>query len=75
MTVSELRPYQDKIVVLHLKDGEIATVKVRFVDAEYEDIIVDIIATNRPDLYKRDPANSSYTIPVGSLASAQEVSN
>jgi hypothetical protein len=74
MTVSELRPFQDKIVVLHLKDGEIATVKVWFVDAEYEDIIVDIIATNRPDEYK-GPANSSYTIPIGSLASAQEISH
>jgi hypothetical protein len=73
VTVSELKPYQDKIVVLHLKDGEIATAKVLFVDAEYEDIIVDIIATNRH--YKnKGPANPAYTISVAVLTSVREIS-
>jgi len=74
MTVSELKQYQDKTVIVHLKDGEVATVKISFVDAEYEDIIVDIIATNSPDEYK-GPANSAYTIPVAALTSVQEISS
>jgi len=48
MKVAELKPYEDKTVVLHLSDGEIATAKIVYVDAEYEDIIVDMVRTNRP---------------------------
>jgi hypothetical protein len=51
MTIAELRPYQDKTVILNLHDGETATVKIAFVDAD-EDIIVDLINTNRPEEYK-----------------------
>ena len=50
MTIAELRPYQDKTVILHLHDGETATAKIAFVDDEYEDIIVDIIDTDRPEV-------------------------
>lgn len=74
MTIAELKPYQDKTVVLRFCDGEIATVKVDFVDAEYEDIIVDIITTNRRDKYN-GPSNAVYAIPVTDLASVDEISN
>jgi hypothetical protein len=47
MTISELQPWKDMTVILHLLDGEIATAKVDFVDAEYEDIIVTVLASNR----------------------------
>jgi hypothetical protein len=47
MTIDELKPWQEKTVVLHLYDGEITTAKVDFVDAEYEDIIVSVLTSNR----------------------------
>ncbi len=74
MTIAELKPYQDKTVVLRFWNGEIATVKVDFVDAEYEDIIVDIIDTNRRDRYT-GPSNAVYAIPAAELASVEEISN
>jgi hypothetical protein len=74
MTIAELKPYQDKTVVLRFWNGEVATVKVDFVDAEYEDIIVDVISTNRRDRYT-GPSNSVYAIPVANLASVEEISN
>lgn len=74
MTIAELKPYQDKRVILHLHDGETATVTVTFVDAEYEDIIAEIIETNRPEKYK-GPSNAVYTIPAADLASVEEISN
>jgi hypothetical protein len=74
MTIAELTRYQDKTVILRLHDGEIATVKVTFVDAEYEDIIVDIISTNRPENYK-GPSNAAYVIGAAALASVEEISN
>jgi hypothetical protein len=74
MTIAELRPYQDKTVILHLHDGEIATVKVAFVDVEYQDLIVDIINTNRSQKYK-GPANSAHVIRAADLAAIEEISS
>lgn len=75
MTIAELKPYEDKTVVLHLTDGEIATAKIAFVDAEYEDIIVDIIDTNRPQQYKQSIRLAAFTIKASDLASVSEISN
>jgi hypothetical protein len=62
MTVAELTPYQNKSVILRLNDGEIAKAKVVFVFTEYEDMVVDIITTNRPDKYTRGISNAAYVI-------------
>jgi len=71
MTIAEIRPYQDKMVILTLLDGEITTAKIAFVDAEYEDIVVDVIRTNRPDSYR--DSNSAYAIAAADLVSIEEV--
>ena len=73
MTIAELRPYQDKTVVLNLHDGETVSVKILFVDAEYEDIIVDIIHTSRPEHYKWP--NCAYTIQAADIVSIDGNSN
>ena len=75
MTIAELEPYQDKTVVLHLHDGEIATVKIAYVDAEYEDIVVDIFHTNRPEGYKVPISSCAFTIRAADVDFAREVSN
>jgi hypothetical protein len=72
MTFAEIRPYQEKSVIFKLKDGEITTAKIALVDAEHEDIVVDIISTNRPENYRH--AGSAYTIAIADLVSVQEVS-
>ncbi|HLO07767.1 MAG TPA: hypothetical protein VK198_14055 [Terriglobales bacterium] len=71
MTMAEIRPYQDKTVILKLSDGEITTGKIAFVDAEYEDIVVDIISTNRPGNYRQSDA--TYTIAIADLIAVEEV--
>jgi hypothetical protein len=72
MTITEMRPFQDRTVTLALRDGEITTCEIVFVDVEHEDIIVDIIHTNRPDNYRRE--DSSYAIAVSDVASVREAS-
>jgi hypothetical protein len=74
MTVAELLPYQDKTVILNLHDGEVATVKIAFVDAEYGDIMVDIIHTDSPEQYKGQ-ADSAYTIRASEIVSVDEISS
>lgn len=70
MTIAEVRPFQDRTVVLALTGGEITTCKIVLVDAEYEDIIVDIIHTNRPYNYRSE--DSAYAIAVSDVASVEE---
>jgi hypothetical protein len=75
MTITELTPYQNKSVILRLNDGEIAKAKVVFVFAEYEDMVVDIITTDRPDKYARGISSCAYVIHASDLASVEEISN
>ena len=70
MTIAELRPYQDRTVILTLTDGETTTCTVALVDGEYEDIIVNIIHTSKPDNYRR--ADAAYTIAARDVASIQQ---
>jgi hypothetical protein len=74
MTIDELRPYQDMTVILRLHDGEIAKARILFVDMEYEDIIVDVINSNRSQEYKGS-ASDAYAIRVGDLASVEAISS
>lgn len=75
MTIAELRRYQDKTVVLRLNDGEIATAKIAFVDVEYEDIIVEILETNRPEQYRLPINSTAFTIRASDLAFVQGTSS
>jgi hypothetical protein len=72
MTLTEVQAYQDRTVIVKLMDGEVTTCKIVFVDSEYEDIVVDILSTNRPANYRN--AGASYTVLVADLVSVQEVS-
>jgi hypothetical protein len=70
MTIAEIKPYQYKTVILNLPNGEITTAKILHVDDEYNDFVVGIISTNRPDTY-RDP-DSVYAIAAADLVSVEE---
>jgi len=52
MELNDLKQFLDKIVILRMTDGEVAKVKVDFIDEEYQDIIVDVLWTSRPDRYR-----------------------
>lgn len=51
MNIEELKWLKDKVVTLQMNNGEIARVRVHWVDDEYDDLIVDILETNKPELY------------------------
>jgi len=73
MTVAEVRPYQGKKAIVRLLNGEVATVQIIYVDAEYEDIIVDVVQTNRPENYQQSGA--AYAISVADIISVEEISD
>lgn len=71
MTLYELKKFEDQIVVLHLSDGEKLKAKMSWVNvnSEYDDVIVDVLETNRPEHYKTPSA--VYTIPCGMIQSIE----
>jgi hypothetical protein len=75
MKIAELKPYEDKTVILHMRNGEITTAKIAFVDAEYEDIIVDIVQTNRPETYQKPIGSSPFAVRLSDLDFIEDISN
>jgi hypothetical protein len=69
MTLNDLKPFLDKTVTLRMTDGEIAKVKVRMVDEEYDDLIVDVLETSSPERYRNHLA--AYTFAATDIASAE----
>ncbi len=72
MTIEEIRPYQNKTVILNLSNGEITTAKILLVFDEEEGFVVHVIGTNRADTYRK--ADSAYAIAAADLVSVEEVS-
>jgi hypothetical protein len=69
MTLNDLKPFLDKTVTLRMTDGEIAKVRVRMVDEEYDDLIVDVLETSSPERYRNHLA--AYTFAATDIASAE----
>ena len=60
VTVSDLKRFLDATVTLRMTDGEVAKVKVHFIDAEDGDIIVDVLETSHPERYGDRSAAFSF---------------
>lgn len=52
MRINELKHFVDRTVTLRMRNGEIAKVKVNFVDEENEDIIVLVVETSCPEHHR-----------------------
>lgn len=72
MTITQLQEFQDCSVSLHLADGEALTATIRYVDLAYEDIVVDVLSTNRPAQYK-GPKDSAYTIKAADILAIEKL--
>ena len=72
VTIAQLRGLQNCTVVLRLTDGEVLMSRINFVDLEYEDIVIDVLETNRPEQYK-GPKNSAYAIKAEDIASIERI--
>jgi hypothetical protein len=67
MKISELKKFVDKTVTLRMIDGEVAKVRLRFADEEYDDIIVDVLESTRSQPYV---SASAYSFPAAEIVSA-----
>lgn len=69
MRIDELKNFVDKTVMLRMRDGETAKVKVGFVDVEYEEVIAAVVESSRPEHYRAPCA--VYTFAAGDIVSAE----
>jgi hypothetical protein len=72
VTIDQLREYQDRVVILRLPDSEVLKAKIDFVDLEYEDVVVDVLETNRPAKYT-GPTNAVYAVMAAEIASVETI--
>jgi hypothetical protein len=75
MTLSELKLFEDRRCQLTCIDGEVIRAKIAFVDTEYEDVIVDIESTTRPDKWPHGHPTSecAYTLPLSEIQSVEDI--
>jgi hypothetical protein len=69
MRIDDLKQFIDKTVTLRMNDGEIAKVKVNFVDEEDGDVIAAVVESSRPDRYCS--ACAVHTFAAGDIASVE----
>ena len=66
MQIADLKQFVDKTVILHMKDGETATVQITFLDEQDEELIVTVVASSSPDR-QRAPC-ALHTFPAAGIA-------
>jgi len=69
MRIGELARFVDRTVTIRMNDGEVARVKVTFVDEEHGDIIGAVEETSCPDHYRA--ACAVHTFAAADIASAE----
>jgi hypothetical protein len=65
MTIPELTPFQDHEVVLQFGDGETLRARILYADSEYEDIIIELVATSHTERYK--DRTDAYTVSASEI--------
>ena len=66
MRVDDLKQFVDKTVLIRMNDGEIAKVKVNFVDEEDEEVIAAVMESSCADHYRG--ACAIYTFAAADIA-------
>jgi len=69
MRIADMKQLVDKTVTVHMNDGEIAKVKITFVDEESGDIIGAVEESSRPDRYRA--ACAVHTFAAADIASIE----
>lgn len=69
MRIDDLKQFVDKTVTLRMSDGEVAKVRVNFVDEKDQDVIAAVVEASSPELY-RGPC-AVHTFAAADIASVE----
>ena len=70
-----LRSSIDKLVRITCYDGEVIVAKVHFVFDEYEDVVIDLVSTNRESKYEKHDEQPAFAIDIKSIESVETVTD
>jgi small nuclear ribonucleoprotein (snRNP)-like protein len=71
--LKNLKASVDKRVVLHCTDGEVITAEIVSVSDEHEDVIYDIVSSNRPEVYQAMEGKPAFVIPFADISFVEVV--
>lgn len=74
MTLSELQAFHNRTVSITFRDGEVATARLACSSEDCEDVMVDILGTNRPERYVQ-LHTCSYIVPASEFLSVADISD
>ncbi|KAA6465051.1 hypothetical protein DYQ86_03610 [Acidobacteria bacterium AB60] len=74
MTACELKAFHNKTVKIGFDDGEIATAHLTCSSEDCEDVMVDVLATNRPARYPQ-MHTCTYIVHAAEIESVAEISH
>lgn len=70
-----LQNNDQRVVRLHMKDGEIITAKVLFVSESENDVIVDLISSTAMDHYEKTDVQPAFQFEFRDIAWVEPVSD
>jgi len=76
MTEHDLQLLKDndqKVVRLHLSDGEVATVKILFVSDSEQDVIVDLLSSTNITRYPKDDVPPAFEYLFRDIVSVEPI--
>ena len=74
MTSCELKAFHNRTVSITFRDGEVATARLTCSSEDCEDVMVDILGTDRPERYAQ-LHTCSYIVPASELVSVADISD
>lgn len=72
MITQDLKSFHNRTVVIHFRDGEIATARLTCAAENCEDVMIDVLGTSCPGSYD-GPVHCSYIVPAAEILSVTEL--
>jgi small nuclear ribonucleoprotein (snRNP)-like protein len=61
----------DKLVRITCYDGEVIVAKVHFVFDEYQDVVIDLVSTNRESKYEKHDEQPAFAVDFRAIESVE----
>lgn len=69
MKIEDLKPFLDRTITLRMINGEVAKVKINFIDEDDGEIVAALVETSAPENYRQPCA--LHTFAASNIASAE----
>jgi hypothetical protein len=71
--LSTLKSHVDRVAKIHTLDGEVIVAKILFVSESEEDVIYDLVSTNRESQYEKLDQQPAYRIRFEEISAVEAI--